>query len=71
MRKPWVLILCGPLVLPGCGVEAVGTAATATGVSAEAAQQGQRNAQRLQQDLNQNLQAGQQQRRDALDAAER
>lgn len=69
--KSRVLTVCGALVLPGCGVEAVGTAATATGVSAEAVQQGQRNAQRLQQDLNQNLQASQQQRRDTLDAAER
>ena len=59
------------LGLTGCGVEAVGSAATATGASAIAVQQGQQNAQHVQQELNQALQAGSQQRRDALDAAER
>lgn len=69
--KPWWWIALCVGALAGCGVEAVGTAATATGASAQAAQAGQQSAQRLQQDLNQGLQAGQQQRRDALDAAER
>lgn len=69
--KRWVLILCGAASLPGCGVEAVGTAATATGASAQAAKQGQQDTERLKQALNQGLQAGQQQRRDAVDAAER
>jgi len=59
------------LALSGCGAEAVGTAATATGASAAALEQGRENGQRVQQDLNHALQAVQQQRREALDAAER
>lgn len=62
--RPWLPMGLCVWALAACGVEAVGTAATATGAAAQAAQG-------LQQDLNHSLQAGQQQRRDALDAAER
>ena len=68
---PWLPMGLCVWALAACGVEAVGTAATATGAAAQAAKQGQQAAQGLQQDLNHSLQAGQQQRRDALDAAER
>ncbi|NIC42178.1 hypothetical protein [Aquabacterium sp. A08] len=60
----WLL----PIVLSGCGVEAVGSAATAGAVKKQEVEQGQAQSEAIQRQLQQAQQQGQQ-RQQALDDA--
>lgn len=59
-RQMTSVALLGTLFLCGCGVEAVGTAATGAAVKKQEVEQGQAQQQAIQQQLQQALEQGQQ-----------
>lgn len=64
--KGWVWV--SALLLAGCGVEAVGSAATGAAVKKQELEQGQAQKEAIQQRLDQAIQQGQQ-RQEALEQA--
>jgi hypothetical protein len=63
-----LLVLVGAAALAGCGVEAVGSAATGAAIKKQEVEQGQAQKKAIEQQLQQALDQGQQ-RQQALDQA--
>ena len=62
-----LLVVVATAALAGCGVEAVGTAATAASIKKQELEQGQKTMQQMQQKIDATMQQAQQRTNEAAD----